>query len=124
MTVVSDITADHSQIASAATAAAEVADRVARRIATLQFDQAMTLRLMRAISADADRISAEGERCAEQAAMALDALYIAYSNNEKSGNEQQVRAAINGMFPMFENPSAFRPGPFASQMRTVNGMLR
>ena len=124
MTVVSDITADRSQIASAATSAAEAADRVAKRITTMQFDQAMTLRLLRAISADGDRIASEGERCAEQAAMALDALYIAYSSNEKPANEQQVRAAINAMFPGFESPSAYSPGPFARQMRTVNGMLR
>ena len=124
MTVVSDITADRNQIASAATSAAEAADRVARRITAMQFDQAMTMRLLKAISADGDRIASEGERCAEQAAMALDALYIAYSNNEKPGNEQQVRGAINAMFPMFESPSAYSPGPFARQMKTVNGMLR
>ena len=121
--LVSNITADRGQIASAANAAAESADRMARRMAGVQFDAAMTMRLMKGISADADRIAAQGERSAEQAAMALDSLYIAYSTVEKTGNEQ-MRAAINGLFQTFENQSAFTPGAFSRQMKNVSGLLR
>lgn len=121
--LVSNITADRAQIASAANSAAEAADRMAHRLAGMQLDQAATVRMIKNISADADRIAAQGERSAEQAAMTLQSLYIAYSSVEKTGNEQ-VRAAINGLFPMFENPSAFVPGAFARQMRNVGALIR
>ena len=41
------------------------------------------MRLLQQISSDADEISNEGERAAEQAAMALDSLFIAYTRTEK-----------------------------------------
>jgi hypothetical protein len=35
-----------------------------------------------------------------------------------------VRTAINGLFQQLENPSAYNPADFASQMRKVNSLLR
>jgi len=84
----------------------------------------MTLRLLQRISSDADEISSEGERAAEQAAMAIDSLFIAYSRNEKPADAAGVRTAINGLFQQLENPSAYNPADFANQMRKVNSLLR
>ena len=44
---------------------------------------------------------------AEQATMALDSLFIAYTKNGKLANDTQVRAAINGLFRQLDDPSDF-----------------
>ena len=117
----SDIHADRLQIASAAGAAAGAADRLAHKVETMAIDPASSLRLMRAIAADADRIAAQGERAAEQAAMTLDSLYLAYQ--QSAAGNSQLKAAISGLFPLLENPSSYQPGPFARQMRSVSAAL-
>ena len=120
-TLVSDVQSDRAQVASAANAAAEAADRVAHRIQTSPISQSASLQLMKAISSDADRISAQGERAAEQAAMALDSLYLAYTKN--SAGNPPLKGAIAALFPLLENPSSYQPGPFARQMRNVRSVL-
>jgi len=82
------------------------------------------MRLLQNISNDADEIAEQGERAAEQAAMALDSLFIAYSRNEKLAGAPEVRATINGLFQQLENPSSYNPIDFARQMRRVNSLVR
>jgi hypothetical protein len=115
---------DRAQIASHATSAAGRADRVAQKMAAAPFDGPRTQRLLRNISGDSEIISAQGERAAEQAAMVLDALFVAYSRNIKVANADQVRAAIQAMFKQFEDPSSYNPYKFAQQMRAVNDLLK
>ncbi len=122
--LVSALASDRAQIASQAANAAELADKVAQRMMAAQFDQATTLRLLKSISADADYISAQGERAAEQAAMALDSLFVAYSANARVENADPIRTAIHGLFQQLDDPSAYNAPRFAQQMRTVNGLLR
>ncbi|HEX2714757.1 MAG TPA: hypothetical protein VHM88_21415, partial [Candidatus Acidoferrales bacterium] len=110
-------------VASSAAAAAELAGRLVRRMATLPYEQALTLRLLRAISSDADYISGQGERAAEQATMALDSLFIAYSRNVKLGNESEVRATIQALLQQLQNPSDYNAFLFARQMRKVQTLL-
>lgn len=110
-------------VASSAAAAGELAERLVRRMATLPYDQALTLRLLRAISSDADYISGQGERAAEQATMALDSLFIAYARNVKLGNESEVRATIQALFQQLQNPSDYNAFLFARQMRKVETLL-
>ena len=121
--MVSDISSDRRKIAPLADAAAEKADRLAHRIVNTSFDRASTLRLMKSICADADRISGQGERAAEQAAMSLDSLLIAYNLNEKTSNQDQLRTEINALFRQLETPSAYNPAQFSKQLRSVNALL-
>ena len=115
---------EQTQIAKVATAAAEVADAVARRMAAAQIDTARTNRLLKAIAADSERIAWQGERAAEQAAMAIDTLFIASARaNGKTGNDGPERAAINGLFQLLQNPSAYNPQAFARQMKSVEALL-
>src|ERR1700687_716676 len=90
----SKLNPDRSAVASAATAAAPLAQRIAERLAGMPYDQAIALRILQRIADDAEDISLADERGAEQAAMALDSLYIAYSRDAKPGNAAEVRAAI------------------------------
>ena len=114
---------DRNAVAAAASAAAPLAQRIAQRLATMQYDQAVTLRLLQRISDDAENIALADERAAEQAAMALDSLYIAYSKDAKPANAAEVRAAINALFQQLENPSSYSADQFASTLRRIRPLL-
>jgi hypothetical protein len=123
--LVSDITADRRQIASAAQSAAEVVDQVAHRISDFHFDSQASLQLMRRISGSGDWISGQGERSAEQAVMILNSLVVAYQGNTKENPEQaQMKAAVASLFQLVENPAAYNPSTFAGQMRVFNALVR
>jgi hypothetical protein len=111
------------QVAALAKTAAELADRIAQRVQTQPYDQDLTIRLLQAIIGDADMISAQGERSAEQAYMALDSLSLAYSRNQKVENQQDLRAAIDSLFQQLQNPSAYNARKFAAQMQKVGVLL-
>jgi len=115
---------DRDAVAAASASASTLANQIAARIEAQPYDAALTLKLLQKISSDADEISNEGERAAEQAAMALDSLFIAYSRSEKPANAADVRAAINGLFQQLENPSNYNPVDFSRQMRKVGSLLR
>jgi Cytochrome c554 and c-prime len=122
--LLSQLNPDRDAVANAASSAASLSNEIADRIESQTFDSALTMRLMQRISGAADEISNEGERAAEQAAMGLDSLFIAYNRAEKVANASEVRAAINGLFQQLENPSVYNPADFARQMRKVNSLLR
>jgi len=125
-TLLSDVTADRRQVATAAHSASELADEIARRTTGFHFDSQTTLQLMKRISGAADWISGQGERSAEQAAMVLNSLMIAYYANTKTDSppEAQMKASMAILFRLVDNPSAYNPSSFASQMRAVNALLR
>jgi hypothetical protein len=120
----SKLNPDRSVVAASASAAAPVAQRFAERLRAMQYDRAVVLRTLQSISEDAEDISLADERAAEQAAMAMDSLYIAYSKDAKPGNADEVRAAINELFRQLENPSAYNADQFASSLRRIGPMLR
>jgi Cytochrome c554 and c-prime len=114
---------DRNAVTSAASAAGPLAQRIADRVATMQYDQAIALRILQSISGDAENISLADERAAEQATMAIDSLYIAYSKDVKPANAPEVRAAINTLFQQLENPSAYNADQFASSLRRIRALL-
>jgi hypothetical protein len=122
--LVASLAVDRPQIAVRANAAAELADKLAQRMAAVQFDAPMTLRLMKSICSDADYIAAQEERSAEQAAMTLDSLYVAYTRNAKLENSDRVRASIQALFKQFEDPSFYNAFTFAQSLRSVGELLR
>src|SRR6267143_175546 len=115
---------DRNAVAAAASAAAPLAQRIAQRLATMQYDQAVTLRMLQRIPDDAENIALADERAAEQAVMAMDSLYIAYSRDAKPANAAEVRAAINALFQQLENPSAYNADQFASALRRIRTLLQ
>jgi len=121
--LVTALGSDRAQVAATARGAADLADRLAERLAKMNFDQAMTLRLMKSIAADADAIAEQGERSAEQGTMAMDSLFIAYTKNNRLGNEQQIRDAIKGLFQQLEDPSAYNGLKFTSSLKSIGSML-
>jgi hypothetical protein len=121
--LVTALASDRAQIASQASATAELAGRVAQKIAAASFDQTRTLRLLKGITGDAAYISQQGERAAEQTAMALRSLYSVYAAQARPRNDTQIQAGIQGLFQQVENPSAYNAYKFADQMRMVSGLL-
>ena len=114
---------DRAQISTQAASLAEVADRVANRMNTTTFDVPMTQRLLRSISADLT-IADQGERAAEQAAMALDALFVAYSRSVTPPNAEQIRASIKALFRQLDDPSSYNGPRYAQAMRQVSDLLK
>src|SRR5579859_2617594 len=120
----SKLNPDRNTVALSATAAAPLAQRFAERLAAMQYDQAFALRALQQISSDANTISLADERSAEQAAMALDSLFIAYSKDAKPSNAADVRAAINELFQLLDNPSAYDADKFAAALRRLRALLK
>jgi hypothetical protein len=120
---VTALNSDRPKTSAEASSAAALTDRLAVRMNTIAFDPAMSLRLLKSIAADGDGIAAQGERSAEQATMALDSLFIAYTQNAKLGNDAQIRAAINGLFQQLDDPSLFNGFTFAVAMKKLSGLL-
>lgn len=71
----------------------------------MAYDRAMALAMLHRITDDAENTAMADERAAEQAAMAFDSMYIAYSRDAKPANAADVRPAIDGLFQQLENPS-------------------
>ena len=122
-TEMSKLNPDRRIVADAAAAAAPLAQRIAVRLSTMQYDQAIALRMLQRIADDAENISISDERAAEQAVMALDSLYIAYSKDAKPADAAEVRAAINALFQQLENPSFYNADQFAAALRRIRPLL-
>jgi hypothetical protein len=119
----SKLNPDRAVVANAALAVAPLAQQIAERLAAMQYDQAVTLRMMQRITDDAENIAIADERAAEQAAMAMDSLYIAYAKDTKPANDAEVRGAINVLFQQLENPSSYNADQFAAALRRIRPML-
>jgi len=119
----SRLTADRTAVAASASAASPIAQRLAEKLVAMKYDRALSLRMLERITDDAENISLADERAAEQAAMAVDSLYIAYSKDAKPANSVEVRAAINLLFQQLENPSAYNADQFAPALRRIRTLL-
>jgi hypothetical protein len=119
---VTALNSNRQQVSSQALSASELAGRLATRLNAMKFDPPQTLRLLKSISGD-EGIAGQGERAAEQATMALDSLFIAYTKNGKLANDTQIRAAINGMFRQLDNPSDYDGFKFAAAMKSLNALI-
>ncbi len=114
---------NRDEIAATAQHASAIAAQLASQLNVKAYDGAYTLRVMRDISADGERISLQGQRAAEQSAMALDSLFVAYKQNVNLTNERELRAAIDQLFQQLDNPSAYNALRFAAQMQKVSALL-
>ncbi len=121
-TLVTGMSADRAAVQSAANRAAELAGQMVPGIRDAPYDSARTERLLRSITGDADAIAFAGERTAEQATMTVDSLYIAEAKADSPN--PATRQAIDGLFHLVDNPSAYNGPQFAAQMKRVRGTLR
>jgi len=120
--LVTSMSSDRARVAEGARGAATHAAQLVTRMQAMSYDRERNTRLLLAISADADAISEQGERSAEQAAMTLDSLYIA--NARAGAVNESTRQAVNALLQQLNNPSAYNAPQFAAQMRKVHDSLR
>jgi hypothetical protein len=120
---VTALNSNRLQVASEAASTSELAARIAARLNAMRFDPPQTLRLLKSMAADGAGIAEQGERAAEQATMALDSLFIAYTKNGKLANDAQIRAGINGLFQQLNDPSAYNGFQFAAAMKSLNSLI-
>jgi hypothetical protein len=109
-------------IAESALSASDLANRFAVEIAQSSFDKTRSARLLKAISDQGESIANEDTRSAEQAAMALDTIFLSYE--KQAGARPHVRTAIDGLFEELKNPSSYDAPRFSAQMRKVSAALR
>jgi len=114
---------ERDKVATPAQRSAEAAQRLVLKISAQPYDASLTLRLLKAIVAQSGPLSDDGERTAEQATMALDSLFIAFTRNQHPANEAAIRQVISGLFQQLENPSAYNPKRFAEQTRKLGPLL-
>ena len=100
----------------------QLAGELARTMRNTTYDRAQAQQLMREIANDSDGISFEGERSAEQAAMALDSLYLSYANLGAPNSE--LKGDIDQMYRLLDNPSAYSAPKFAAQMKKTSAAIR
>jgi hypothetical protein len=122
--LMNQLNGNRDEIAATALHASTFAEQLTRSIEAQNYDQGLTLRLMRRVARDGGEISAEGERSAEQATMTLDSLFRAYNLNVKPANAMEIRAAIDGLFQQLQqDPSGYSAPRFAAQMQRVSEVL-
>jgi len=110
------------EVADNAARAGRIAEDLVGKVNSARFDRSMTARLLAAVAANGNKLADEDTRTAEQAAMTLDSLYISYS--KQGGQQPGVRSAIDGLFKLLDNPSAYNAPQFRAQMERVNAALR
>jgi hypothetical protein len=120
---VSKIQADRARITAAATALQDSLGALGIRLASATADLSRTAQYVRAIAEDAERISGDGERSAEQAAMSLETLIGTLSQN-KAVDPAASRAALDRLFQQLENPSGYDPRTFEPLLRRMSDLLR
>jgi hypothetical protein len=120
---INQLSGDREKIAASAERASSLAHTMAGELNDRSYDGPFTVRLMRRIAADGRPISEKGQRAAEQAAMALDSLFAVYKQNVSVPNERDLRTAIDQLFQLLDNPSAYDAPRFAAQMQKVGALL-
>lgn len=111
---------DTGEVVTLITRARGILDASIARALAARPDAATAARLLRAIAADAEDIAPRGERAAEQAAMAMETLYLAaFSSTEGA----PARAAFDELFQQFQSPSAYDPRRFLAQVKKIESAL-
>ncbi len=123
-TLMNQLNGNRVEIAATAERAAKLAGDLAIQLDAQAYDSALTLRLMRRIAADNKAIAAEGERSAQQAAMTLDDLLVAYNQNSKPVLNAEVRSSVDALIQQLQqNPSGYSAPKFSAQMQKVSDAL-
>ncbi|HEX4916138.1 MAG TPA: multiheme c-type cytochrome [Vicinamibacterales bacterium] len=109
-----------AEVVTLTTRARTILDAAIARAVAAKPDAAVAMRLLRAIAADVEAIAPRGERAAEQAAMALETLYLAAGQSAEGG---PARAAFDELFQQFQSPSAYDPRRFIAQVKKIESAL-
>jgi hypothetical protein len=118
---------DPAQIAAAAHRAAQVADSLLAKAASLQINPELASLVLRNITSDGASIAGAGPRVAEQAAMALETFVLVAKVRGKSlAQEPVVTGALQKLLQLRAKPEEFdreQFEQFTTQMRAIHSFL-
>jgi hypothetical protein len=121
--LISSLNPDKAQVTGLATSTATMATNMVPALKSAPYDQARTLRIMKEVANNADYITRQGERSAEQSAMTMRVLYTAYSAKGKPAGDARIQEGIDALFRNVENPSAYNAFKYAELLKALGGML-
>jgi hypothetical protein len=96
----------------------------APKVATKEWDQASTKKIMSDIAASGDAIGSVGIRGAEQAAMALDRLYSGYSKAPGQKVDKAASDALDKMFGTIEDPKKYDGKAFGAAAKSFGDTVK
>jgi hypothetical protein len=115
---------DRTKISATAKTLQSSMNQQAPKLAAREFDQASTRKIMADIAAASDAIGATGLRAAEQAAMAMDRLYSAYSKAPGQKADKAVGDTLDRIFGTIEDPKKFDGKKFATEAKAFGAALK
>lgn len=107
-------------------AALHVADTVAAlipQVAKMTFNETLVATLLRNISAEGESLANAGIGVAEQAAMAVDTLFITYKKHVKNGEHKAIDDTIQQIFNVMQKPQTYDPQVYSRHMQTLHGFF-
>jgi hypothetical protein len=114
---------DPQQVTATATRVAQFVEPLVPQVAGVKFDGQLALTLLRNISSDREAIAAAGVRGAEQAAMAIEALCMAYRKQGKLADDKAIQDAIQRLFDVVEKPEQYDPQQFSAHLQVLHGLF-
>ncbi|HTO11452.1 MAG TPA: multiheme c-type cytochrome [Candidatus Binatia bacterium] len=96
----------------------------AAKVAAREFDAAQTKKLLADLSGSGDALGAVGIKAAEQAAMALDRLYSAYSKSPGQKADPAAGKALDAMFATLDDPKKFDAKAFSGAAKTFSDTVK
>jgi hypothetical protein len=114
---------DRAGAGAAATRLVTTTTQQAPKVAGRELDQASTLKLLQAVSGDAEGLCA-GIRGAEQGAMAMDRLYATYSKAPGNKSEKAAGDALDRLFGILDDPAKFDAGKCAAAVKAFQAAVK
>lgn len=115
---------DKAKITATAKNLAGTMQAQAAKVAARDFDAASTKKLLADISGAGDAIGTTGIRAAEQAAMAMDRLYSAYSKSPGQKTDKAASDALDKMFATLDDPKKFDGKAFGAAAKSFGATLK
>jgi hypothetical protein len=106
---------------AAAERVAATAEPLAARLASpaTAIDGELVAGVLSDLARDADAVADAGYRAAEQAALAVDALYRPYLRNVKRGDPRAAGKVVDRLFQTIQDPNRFQRAEFSAALRAV-----
>jgi hypothetical protein len=114
---------DPQQVETTATRVAQLVEPLVPQVGNVKFDEKLVLTLLRNISSDRDTLAAADLRTAEQAAMAIEALFTAYRKQVKTPNDKAIQDTIRRLFDVLEKPEQYDPQQCSTHLQTLHGLF-
>ena len=115
---------DKAKIAATAKSLAGAMNTQASKVAGRDYDAAATKKILTDLSSSGDAIGAIGPRAAEQAAMAMDRLYSAYSKSPGQKADKAASDALDKMFGTLDDPKKFDAKTFSAAAKSFGDTLK